>query len=249
MEKFVRREGLVAPMDRANVDTDAIIPKQYLKSIKRTGYGPNLFDEWRYLDHGEPAMDHSKRPLNPDFVLNQPRYHGATVLLARENFGCGSSREHAPWALLQYGFQAVIARGGELEHGLTVPVEELLCQPDPFLAAVALDFALIGSEPDTGQAPVREQRRVAPPDGAVTGLHRPRERERLGLRIVELRDLRAPAALGRWGLSGRAEGATDTCAVYQVLLDVAAGADAEAVFVLGQGDTRQQALDLAQCWL
>jgi 3-isopropylmalate/(R)-2-methylmalate dehydratase small subunit len=109
MEKFIRREGLVAPMDRANVDTDAVIPKQYLKSIKRTGYGPNLFDEWRYLDHGEPGMDHSKRPLNPDFVLNQPRYRGATVLIARENFGCGSSREHAPWALLQYGFQTVIA--------------------------------------------------------------------------------------------------------------------------------------------
>jgi 3-isopropylmalate/(R)-2-methylmalate dehydratase small subunit len=109
MEKFVRREGLVAPMDRANVDTDAVIPKQYLKSIKRTGYGPNLFDEWRYLDHGEPGMDHSKRPLNPAFVLNQPRYRGATVLIARENFGCGSSREHAPWALLQYGFQTVIA--------------------------------------------------------------------------------------------------------------------------------------------
>ena len=109
MEKFVRREGLVAPLDRANVDTDAIIPKQFLKSIERTGFGPNLFDEWRYLDHGEPGMDHTKRPLNPDFVLNQPRYRGATVLLARENFGCGSSREHAPWALLQYGFQAVIA--------------------------------------------------------------------------------------------------------------------------------------------
>jgi 3-isopropylmalate/(R)-2-methylmalate dehydratase small subunit len=109
MEKFIRQEGLVAPMDRANVDTDSVIPKQYLKSIKRTGYGPNLFDEWRYLDHGEPGMDHSKRPLNRDFVLNQPRYRGATVLLARENFGCGSSREHAPWALLQYGFQAVIA--------------------------------------------------------------------------------------------------------------------------------------------
>jgi 3-isopropylmalate/(R)-2-methylmalate dehydratase small subunit len=109
MEKFVRQEGLVAPLDRSNVDTDAVIPKQYLKSIKRTGYGPNLFDEWRYLDHGEPGMDHSKRPLNPDFVLNQPRYRGATVLLARENFGCGSSREHAPWAILQYGFQAIIA--------------------------------------------------------------------------------------------------------------------------------------------
>jgi 3-isopropylmalate/(R)-2-methylmalate dehydratase small subunit len=109
MDKFVKQEGLVAPMDRANVDTDAIIPKQYLKSIKRTGYGPNLFDEWRYRDHGEPGMDHSRRPLNKDFVLNQPRFRGATVLLARENFGCGSSREHAPWALLQYGFQAVIA--------------------------------------------------------------------------------------------------------------------------------------------
>jgi 3-isopropylmalate/(R)-2-methylmalate dehydratase small subunit len=109
MEKFVRQEGLVAPLDRANVDTDAIIPKQFLKSIKRTGFGPNLFDEWRYLDRGEPGKDDSKRPLNPDFVLNKPDYRGATVLLARENFGCGSSREHAPWALLQYGFQAVIA--------------------------------------------------------------------------------------------------------------------------------------------
>jgi len=109
MEKFQSREGLVAPLDRANIDTDAIIPKQFLKSIQRTGFGPNLFDEWRYLDHGEPGMDNSKRPLNPDFVLNQPRYRGAQVLLARENFGCGSSREHAPWALLQYGFMAVIA--------------------------------------------------------------------------------------------------------------------------------------------
>ncbi len=109
MEKFIRKEGLVAPLDRANVDTDAIIPKQFLKSIKRTGFGPNLFDEWRYLDHGEPGQDCSKRPLKRDFVLNQERYRGATVLLARENFGCGSSREHAPWALLQYGFQTVIA--------------------------------------------------------------------------------------------------------------------------------------------
>jgi 3-isopropylmalate/(R)-2-methylmalate dehydratase small subunit len=109
MEKFVRTEGLAVPLDRANVDTDAIIPKQFLKSIKRSGFGPNLFDEWRYLDHGEPGMDNSKRPLNPHFVLNQERYRGATVLLARENFGCGSSREHAPWALLQYGFQSVIA--------------------------------------------------------------------------------------------------------------------------------------------
>jgi 3-isopropylmalate/(R)-2-methylmalate dehydratase small subunit len=109
MNKFTLLDGLVAPLDRANVDTDAIIPKQFLKSIKRSGFGPNLFDEWRYLDHGEPGMDNEKRPLNPDFVLNQPRYKGASVLLARKNFGCGSSREHAPWALEQYGFRAVIA--------------------------------------------------------------------------------------------------------------------------------------------
>ena len=109
MEKFEKMTGLVAPMDRSNVDTDAIIPKQFLKSIKRSGFGPNLFDEWRYLDHGEPGMDNSGRPLNPDFVLNQPRYSGASVLLARENFGCGSSREHAPWALLDFGFRVIIA--------------------------------------------------------------------------------------------------------------------------------------------
>ena len=109
MEKFTRLTAIVAPMDRANVDTDAIIPKQFLKSIKRSGFGPNLFDEWRYLDHGEPGMDNSKRQINPDFVLNQPRYKGAQILLARENFGCGSSREHAPWALLDYGFRVIIA--------------------------------------------------------------------------------------------------------------------------------------------
>ena len=109
MDKFTVHEGLVAPLDRANVDTDAIIPKQFLKSIRRTGFGPNLFDEWRYLDHGEPGMDNTHRPLNPDFVLNQPRYAGASILLTRKNFGCGSSREHAPWALQQYGFRAVVA--------------------------------------------------------------------------------------------------------------------------------------------
>ncbi|NIQ95582.1 MAG: 3-isopropylmalate dehydratase small subunit, partial [Desulfuromonadales bacterium] len=109
MEKFTQFKGLVAPLDRANVDTDAIIPKQFLKSIKRTGFGPFLFDEWRYLDHGEPDMDCSNRPLNPDFVLNQQRYQGAQILLTRENFGCGSSREHAPWALLDYGFRAILA--------------------------------------------------------------------------------------------------------------------------------------------
>jgi len=109
MEKLNTVEGIVAPMDRPNVDTDAIIPKQFLKSIKRSGFGPNLFDEWRYLDHGEPGMDNSQRQLNPDFVLNQSRFKGSNILVARENFGCGSSREHAPWALLDYGFRVVIA--------------------------------------------------------------------------------------------------------------------------------------------
>jgi 3-isopropylmalate/(R)-2-methylmalate dehydratase small subunit len=109
MQAFTQLNGLVVPLDRANVDTDAIIPKQFLKSIKRSGFGPNAFDEWRYLDHGEPGMDNCKRKINPDFVLNQARYQGGSVLLARENFGCGSSREHAPWALEDYGFRAIIA--------------------------------------------------------------------------------------------------------------------------------------------
>jgi len=109
MQAFTILSGLVAPLDRANVDTDAIIPKQFLKSIRRSGFGPNLFDEWRYLDHGEPEQDCSHRPLNKEFILNQPRYKNAQILLARKNFGCGSSREHAPWALLDYGFRAVIA--------------------------------------------------------------------------------------------------------------------------------------------
>ncbi|MDX1593926.1 MAG: 3-isopropylmalate dehydratase small subunit [Gammaproteobacteria bacterium] len=109
MDKLVNFTGRVAPLDRANIDTDAIIPKQFLKSIERTGFGPYLFDEWRYLDHGEPGMDCSGRPLNEEFVLNRPRYAGATILLARDNFGCGSSREHAPWALLDYGFRVIVA--------------------------------------------------------------------------------------------------------------------------------------------
>jgi 3-isopropylmalate/(R)-2-methylmalate dehydratase small subunit len=109
MQPFTQVTGIVVPLDRANVDTDAIIPKQFLKSIKRSGFGPNLFDAWRYLDRGEPGVDNSRRPLNPDFVLNQPRYAKGTLLLARRNFGCGSSREHAPWALADYGFRAVIA--------------------------------------------------------------------------------------------------------------------------------------------
>ncbi|WP_323773262.1 3-isopropylmalate dehydratase small subunit [Alcanivorax sp.] len=109
MEKFVRHDGLVAPLDRANVDTDQIIPKQFLKSIKRTGFGPNLFDEWRYLDEGFPGQDNSSRPQNKDFLLNLPAYQGASVLITRRNFGCGSSREHAPWALMDFGFKAIIA--------------------------------------------------------------------------------------------------------------------------------------------
>ena len=109
MDAFTTHQGLVAPLDRENVVTDLIIPKQFLKSIKRSGFGPNLFDELRYLDHGEPGMDNSKRPLNPDFILNHSRYQGASILIGRKNFGCGSSREHAPWALAQYGFRAVIA--------------------------------------------------------------------------------------------------------------------------------------------
>ena len=109
MQAFTVHQGLVAPMDRENVDTDAIIPKQFLKSIARTGFGPNLFDEWRYLDKGEPGQDPASRRPNPDFVLNSPRYQGASVLIARRNFGCGSSREHAPWALDQYGFRAILA--------------------------------------------------------------------------------------------------------------------------------------------
>ena len=109
MEAFRQHAGLVVPLDRANVDTDAIIPKQFLKSITRTGFGPNLFDEWRYMDHGEPGINNATRTPNPNFVLNQPRYQGATILLARKNFGCGSSREHAPWALQQFGFKAIVA--------------------------------------------------------------------------------------------------------------------------------------------
>ena len=109
MKPFISYTGIVAPLDRANVDTDAIIPKQFLKSIKKTGFGPHLFDEWRYLDHGEPGMDITQRKKNPEFVLNQPRFEKATILIARENFGCGSSREHAPWAIEDYGFRAILA--------------------------------------------------------------------------------------------------------------------------------------------
>jgi len=166
MQKFTVLNGLVAPLDRANVDTDAIIPKQFLKSIKRSGFGPNLFDEWRYLDHGEPGRDNSGRPLNPDFVLNQPRYKGAQILLARENFGCGSSREHAPWALEDYGFRAIIATSFAdiffnncFKNGL-LPIRLAAQQIDAlFKAAEAnVGFRLtVDLEPQT----------ISAPDGAV----------------------------------------------------------------------------------
>ncbi len=168
MEKFVTFNGVVCPLDRANVDTDAIIPKQFLKSIKRTGFGPNLFDEWRYLDHGEPGMDNSQRPLNPSFVLNDPRYAGASVLLARENFGCGSSREHAPWALLDYGFRVVIAPSfadiffnNSFKNGLLPLV----------LDSETVDrlFAMAGGDKALALTVDLEQQRVLGPDGFEGG--------------------------------------------------------------------------------
>ena len=164
MEKFVRKEGLVAPLDRANVDTDAIIPKQFLKSIKRTGFGPNLFDEWRYLDKGEPDRDNAGRPLNPDFVLNRQRFIGATVMLARENFGCGSSREHAPWALLQFGIQTIIAPSfadifynNSLKNGL------LLIKLDPKI--IDKLFSETDANPGYRLAVDLEQQTVTTPSG------------------------------------------------------------------------------------
>ena len=164
MEKFVRQEGLVAPLDRANVDTDAIIPKQFLKSIKRTGFGPNLFDEWRYLDKGEPDRDNAGRPLNPDFVLNRQRFIGATVMLARENFGCGSSREHAPWALLQFGIQTIIAPSfadifynNSLKNGL------LLIKLDPKI--IDKLFSETDANPGYRLAVDLEQQTVTTPSG------------------------------------------------------------------------------------
>ena len=167
MEKFTTLTGLVVPLDRSNVDTDAIIPKQFLKSIYRTGYGPNCFDEWRYLDKGEPGMDNSKRPVNPDFVLNFPRYKGAEILLARKNFGCGSSREHAPWALLQYGFRCVIAPSfadifysNSLKNGL-VPV---------VLSEDVIDRLFRDCEKTEGYRLTvdLDKQTVAEPDGTVT---------------------------------------------------------------------------------
>ena len=166
MEPFRVHTGIVAPLDRANVDTDAIIPKQFLKSIRRTGFGANLFDAWRFTDHGEPGMDPSRRKPNPDFVLNDPRYHGASILLARRNFGCGSSREHAPWALSDYGFRALIAPSFAdiffnncFENGL-LPI----VLPD---AAVDRLFADVAAFPGYRLTIDLERQTVATPDGSV----------------------------------------------------------------------------------
>jgi 3-isopropylmalate/(R)-2-methylmalate dehydratase small subunit len=167
MQPFRVHTGIVVPLDRANVDTDAIIPKQFLKSIKRSGYGPNLFDAWRYLDHGEPGMDHAGRPRNPEFVLNQPRYEGASILLARRNFGCGSSREHAPWALKDFGIRAVIApsfgdifSGNCFKNGL-LPIVLPESQVDRLFADVA-------AFPGFRLTVDLERQTVATPDGSLT---------------------------------------------------------------------------------
>ncbi|HRF10588.1 MULTISPECIES: 3-isopropylmalate dehydratase small subunit [Candidatus Accumulibacter] len=166
MDKFVCLEGLVAPLDRANVDTDAIIPKQFLKSIQRSGFGPNLFDEWRYLDAGEPGKEDSLRRLNPAFVLNQPRYQGAQILLTRQNFGCGSSREHAPWALLDFGFRALIGESFAdiffnncFKNGI-LPI---------VLPAAEIDalFVLVEATPGCRLVVDLEQQQLRCPDGRV----------------------------------------------------------------------------------
>ena len=168
MRKFTLLDGLVVPLDRANVDTDAIIPKQFLKSIKRSGFGSNAFDEWRYLDHGEPGMDNSKRLLNPDFVLNQPLYQGAQILLARKNFGCGSSREHAPWALEDYGFRTIIAPSFAdiffnncFKNGL-LPIQLAEEQVDTLFKAVE-------ATPGYRLRIDLEQQSIALPDGTIYG--------------------------------------------------------------------------------
>ncbi len=166
MEKFTRVEGIVAPLDRPNVDTDAIIPKQYLKSVERTGFGPNLFDEWRYLDYGEPGDDHSKRRKNPDFFLYPPRYEGAVILLARENFGCGSSREHAVWALMEYGFKVVVAPGfADIFHNNSFKNGFLpIVLPEPVVDRL---FDLVEANEGYSLAVDLEKKTVTLPDGEV----------------------------------------------------------------------------------
>ena len=167
MDKFTVHEGLVAPLDRANVDTDAIIPKQFLKSIRRTGFGPNLFDEWRYLDHGEPGQDNSARPLNPDFVLNQPQFAGASILLTRKNFGCGSSREHAPWALQQFGFRAVVAPSFAdifFNNCFKIGLLPIALSEDEVDAL----FQAVGRQPGFQLTIDLEQQRIGTPDGSLS---------------------------------------------------------------------------------
>jgi 3-isopropylmalate/(R)-2-methylmalate dehydratase small subunit len=187
MKAFTQHTGLVAPLDRANVDTDQIIPKQFLKSIKRTGFGPNLFDEWRYLDVGQPYQDNSKRPLNKDFVLNAERYQGASVLLARENFGCGSSREHAPWALEEYGFRSIIAPSyadiffnNSFKNGLLpiilsdAEVDELFKQVEAnpgYQLTIDLQAQTV-TRPD-GKVPLRDRRVPQALPAQWPGRHRP----------------------------------------------------------------------------
>ncbi len=166
MQRFTRLDGLVAPLDRANVDTDAIIPKQFLKSIKRSGFGPNLFDEWRYLDVGQPGRDNARRPLNPDFVLNQPRYRGASILLTRDNFGCGSSREHAPWALEDYGFRALIGTSFADIFYNNCFKNGLLPVTLPGAEVDAL-FAQVAAQPGYRLVIDLEAQTVTRPDGAV----------------------------------------------------------------------------------
>jgi len=165
MQAFRQHTGIVAPLDRANVDTDAIIPKQFLKSIKRQGFGPNLFDAWRYLDHGEPGMDNAKRPRNPDFVLNQPRYAGASILIARRNFGCGSSREHAPWALADFGLRAVIAPSyADIFHNNCYKIGLLpIVLPESVIARLFDDIAAFPGYTLLIDLP---QQTIATPDGA-----------------------------------------------------------------------------------
>ena len=168
MEKFLTFTGLVVPLDRNNVDTDAIIPKQFLKSIKRSGFGPNAFDEWRYLDHGEPGMDNASRPTNPNFVLNQPRYQGSTILLTRANFGCGSSREHAPWALVDFGFKVILAESfaaiffnNSFKNGL-IPIRLPKADIDTL-------FGLTEYTPGFSLTVNLAEQKIIRPDGAVLG--------------------------------------------------------------------------------
>ena len=204
MEPLTHVEGLVAPLDRSNVDTDAIIPKQFLKSIHRTGFGPNLFDEWRYLDEGQPGQDCSNRPLNTDFVLNQPRYQGASILLTRENFGCGSSREHAPWALADFGFRVLIAPSFADIFYNNCSKNGILALTLPSDTVQALFEATWSTEGYTLTVDLPEQR-VVTPEGEVHGFDIDPHRKRMlvegldeiGLTLEHADDIRAYEAQRR----------------------------------------------------